>query len=87
MGKKFLDLENAVNYKDIKNNPKDYLLATSLNSRLVMSNQKGLYIWSKTGPFNDEMEIDFKSPKLDQPLNLEMITEGMHGSGHANKTS
>mgnify|MGYP000985853642 FL=1 len=49
--------------------------------------EKGLYIWSKTEPFNDEMEIDFqKAQNWINHFNLEMITEGMHGSGHANKT-
>lgn len=88
--KKFLDLENAVNYKDIKNNPKDYLFSCDffeLKELIDVKPEKGLYIWSKTEPFNDEMEIDFqKAQNWINHFNLEMITEGMHGSGHANKT-
>ncbi len=88
--KRFLDLENAVTYKDIRENPKEYLFSCDFfefKELIDVKPEKGLYIWSKTEPFNDEMEIDFqKAQNWINHFNLEMITEGMHGSGHANKT-
>ncbi len=87
--KDFLDLENSVTYKDIRDNPTDYIFSCDFfqfKELIDVKPDKGLYIWSKTEPFNDEMEIDFqKAQNWIKHFNLEMITEGMHGSGHANK--
>ena len=47
--------------------------------------ENGLYIWSKTEPFNDEMKIDFKRViNWIKHFKLDCKVKGMHGSGHAN---
>lgn len=87
--RKYLELENTVNYKDIRDNPTEYIFSCDffeLKELIDIKPEEGLYFWSKTEPFNDEMEIDYHKVKnWINHFNLEMISEGMHGSGHANR--
>ncbi|CDG64603.1 RNA-metabolising metallo-beta-lactamase [Methanobacterium sp. MB1] len=87
--KDFITLEKAVNYRDIRESPEEYIFSCDffeLKELIDVKPDKGLYIWSKTEPFNDEMQIDFRKAKnWISHFNLELVTEGMHGSGHANR--
>jgi ribonuclease J len=84
----YLNYENTVNYKDIKENPNEYIFGCDffeLKELIDIKPENGLYIWSKTEPFNEEMTIDFEKVKnWINHFNLKLIVKGMHGSGHAN---
>lgn len=90
--RKYLDQENTVNYRDVKENQKDYMFYCSyfqVNELIdVMPEQGSLWIRSVTEPFNEEMEIDAK--RVENWLNLfglELVgmdpEHPIHASGHA----
>jgi len=86
----FLDWNNTINYKDLKEEPENYMFRCDffeLKELIDIKPEEGLYIRSVTEPFDDEMEIDYKKALnwLDH-FNLKLIEEGMHASGHANGT-
>jgi len=84
----YLTYDNTVNYKDIKENPSKYIFGCDffeLKELIDIKPENGLYIWSKTEPFNDEMQIDYNKVKnWINHFKLTTIVNGMHGSGHAN---
>lgn len=86
--KKFLCEDNIVNYKDIRENPSEYILGCDffeLKELIDIKPENGIYIWSKTEPFNDEMKIDYRRVlNWINHFNLKLEKDGMHGSGHAN---
>jgi len=84
----FLDWDNTINYKDLKEEPQEYIFRCDffeLKELIDIKPEKGLYIRSVTEPFDDEMQIDYnKALNWLKHFNLELIEEGMHASGHAN---
>jgi ribonuclease J len=86
--KEFLKLDNVINYKNLQDDPEDYIFGCDffeLKELIDIKPEKGIYIYSKTEPFNEEMEIDFQQVEnWINYFNLQLITDGMHGSGHAN---
>lgn len=86
--RKFLNWDNSISYVDLQKEPEDYIFACDffeLKELIDIKPEKGIYIYSKTEPFNEEMELDFqKVENWINHFNLPLITDGMHGSGHAN---
>jgi ribonuclease J len=86
--REFLCKDNLVSYQDIRDNPSQYIFGCDffeLKELIDIKPENGLYIWSKTEPFNEEMEIDFKRvANWIKHFKLNCKVEGMHGSGHAN---
>ena len=86
--RKFLNWDNSITYRDLREDPKDYIFGCDffeLKELIDIKPENGIYLYSKTEPFNEEMEFDFHKVRnwIDH-FNLPLITEGMHGSGHAN---
>ncbi|MGC9516740.1 MAG: MBL fold metallo-hydrolase [Methanomicrobiales archaeon] len=86
----FLDWDNTINYKDLRDEPENYIFRCDffeLKELIDIKPREGIYIRSVTEPFDDEMVIDYQKAKnwLDH-FNLKLIEEGMHASGHANGT-
>lgn len=83
----FLELENTVNCDDIRYNPQEYIFTCDffeLKELIDIKPEQGIYLWSKTEPFTEEMEIDWR--RVQNWMNhfhLELISRGLHGSGHA----
>ncbi len=86
--RKYLNWDNTINYKHLQENPEDYIFGCDffeLKELIDIQPKNGIYIYSKTEPFNEEMQFDFqKVLNWINHFNLPLITEGMHGSGHAN---
>jgi len=86
----FLDWDNTINYKDLQEEPGEYIFRCDffeLKELIDIKPENGIYIRSVTEPFDDEMVLDYKKVKnwLDH-FNLKLIEKGMHASGHANGT-
>lgn len=84
--RKFLKLENTVTYKDLREEPDQYIFRCDffeLKELIDIKPEKGIYIRSMTEPFDEEMLIDYKKVKnWLKHFNLTLI-KGMHASGHA----
>jgi len=83
--REFLDSDNVITYKDLKENPDEYIFRCDffeLKELIDIKPENGLYIHSLTEPFNEEMEFDFKRVKnWLKHFNLLPIHK-MHVSGH-----
>lgn len=87
--KEVFKIKNYITYKDIKNNPEqfilylDYFMTTELID-LDQPENSVLFINSTTDPFNEEMLL--KEDKLNAWLNRFGVlkTETIHSSGHCN---
>jgi ribonuclease J len=81
----FINIENSLTYKDIKDNEEDYVISMnlwSINHLIDIKPKNALWIKSSCEPFNDDMEIDEQRKK--NWLNHFNITEVFaHASGHA----
>ena len=57
----FLDGENVLTYKDLQENPEDYIFRCDffeLKELIDIKPQNGIYIQSSTEPFDEQMEIN-----------------------------
>ncbi len=81
----FLDWDNTITYKDLREEPKQYIFRCDffeLKELIDIKPENGIYIRSVTEPFDEEMALDYK--KVENWLrhfNLSMYK--MHASGHA----
>lgn len=86
----FLDYDNLVTYKNLKEDGSDYIFTCdyfSFNELIDIKPENGLYIHSKTEPFNEEMDIDYKREvNWLKHFNLCPIHQ-YHVSGHASGPS
>jgi ribonuclease J len=84
----YLDWPNTINYKDLQEDPEDYIFRCDffeLKELIDIKPEKGIYIKSSTEPFDEQMEIDEKKVKRWLNLfNLTLEKGGFHASGHAN---
>lgn len=85
----FLTLDNTVNYQNIHQEPAEYLFSCDFFEFKELIDVKpngGIYLYSKTEPFNEEIQIDFDKVKnWVNHFDLTLVSESMHGSGHANR--
>ena len=85
--REYLDWDNTLNYKDLQEQPDDYIFRCDffeLKELIDIKPEEGLYIKSSTEPFDDQMEINEKKvEKWLKLFNLPLST-GFHASGHAN---
>lgn len=81
----FLDLPNVITYKDLQEEPDQYIFRCDffeLKELIDIKPELGMYIRSVTEPFDEEMEIDYrKVQNWLEHFNLPM--HQMHVSGHA----
>lgn len=86
--REFLDGENVLTYKDLQENPEDYIFRCDffeLKELIDIKPQNGIYIQSSTEPFDEQMEINqAKVQKWLKLFNLPFLNEAFHASGHAN---
>jgi ribonuclease J len=84
--KEFIDNENAINYKDLREEPEKYVFRCDffeLKELIDVKPEKAIYIKSVTEPFDEEMELD--EDRVNNWLshfNL-LPVHKMHVSGHA----
>lgn len=83
----FLELENAVTYKELSENPQGYVVSMSfweINQLTDVRPVNAIWITSKCEPFNPEMEIDEERKKrwLDH---FRIARHSAHASGHASR--
>jgi len=85
--REFLDLENTITYRDLQEEPGEYIFRCDffeLKELIDIKPEEGIYIRSMTEPFDEEMIIDYvKVKNWLKHFNLTLIEEGMHASGHA----
>ena len=85
--REFFELENRVTYKDIRENPGDFILRCDnfeLNELIDIKPKGGVYIRSMTEPFSDDMLIEERRVRnWLKHFNLLPIHQ-IHASGHAN---
>ena len=84
--REFLEEDNFITYKDLKENPKEYIFrcdAFDFGQLIDIKPENGIYIYSITEPFSDEMALDFK--RVENWLNHFNLCpiHPMHVSGHA----
>lgn len=83
--REFLKDDDFITYNDLRENPSKYIFRCDffeLKELIDIKPENGLYIYSLTEPFNEEMEIDFKRVKnWLKHFNLLPIHK-MHVSGH-----
>ncbi len=83
--REFLDLKNVITYKDLQDEPDQYIFRCDffeLKELIDIKPELGMYIRSVTEPFDEEMEIDYrKVQNWFEHFNLPM--HQMHVSGHA----
>lgn len=86
--RKFLACDNVLTYKDLQENPLDYIFRCDffeLKELIDIKPRNGVYIKSSTEPFDEQMEInEAKVRKWLELFNLPLLNEGFHASGHAN---
>lgn len=86
--REFLDHDNILTYKDLQENPHDYIFRCDffeLKELIDIKPSNGVYIKSSTEPFDEQMEInEAKVRKWLELFNLPLLNEGFHASGHAN---
>lgn len=84
--KDFVSWDNNVSYKDLKENPDEYIFQCDFfefKELIDIKPKNAIYIKSKTEPFNDEMELDKERElKWLKHFNIK-VHEGYHASGHA----
>jgi ribonuclease J len=85
--RQFLDQDYTINYRDLQENPDDYIFRCDffeLKELIDIKPEKGIYLKSMTEPFDEEMEVNEEKVKSWLKLfNLPML-KGFHASGHAN---
>jgi ribonuclease J len=85
--REFLDQDYTINYRDLQENPEDYIFRRDffeLKELIDIKPEKGIYLKSMTEPFDEEMEVNEEKVKSWLKLfNLPML-KGFHASGHAN---
>ena len=62
----YLDWNNTIIYKDLRENPEDYIFRCDffeLKELIDIKPEKGVYIKSSTEPFDEQMEIDAEKVK------------------------
>ncbi len=83
----FLDLENTVTYKDLRERPEEFVWRCDnfeLNELIDVRPSRGVYIRSLTEPFSDDMVIEEKRVRnWLRHFNLLPVHQ-VHASGHAN---
>lgn len=83
----FLYMDNVVNYRDLQEEPGEYLFRCDffeLKELIDIKPEGALYIKSSTEPFDLEMQISER--KVNNWLNLfkiQYLDKGFHASGHA----
>ncbi|MCK9151667.1 MBL fold metallo-hydrolase [Methanobacterium alcaliphilum] len=85
--KDYISWDNCVNYKDLQENPGDYLFQCDFfefKELIDIKPENAIYIKSKTEPFNEEMEIDAARERNWLEHFGITIHDGYHASGHAN---
>jgi ribonuclease J len=86
--REFLMDDNVLSFKDLKENPLDYIFRCDffeLKELIDIKPENGIYIKSSTEPFDEQMEInEAKVRKWLKLFNLPLLNEGFHASGHAN---
>jgi ribonuclease J len=84
--KDFVSWDNNISYKDLKENPEEYIFQCDFfefKELIDIKPENAIYIKSKTEPFNDEMELDKERElKWLNHFNIK-VHEGYHASGHA----
>lgn len=84
--KEYISWDNNVNYRDLKENPDEYMFQCDFfefKELIDIKPENAIYIKSKTEPFNDEMEIDGRRERnWLKHFKIEVHT-GYHASGHA----
>ena len=86
--REFLDMDNLINYRDLQEEPGEYLFRCDFFEFKELIDIKpvdAIYIKSSTEPFDAEMEISERKVKnwLDL-FNIRYVDKGFHASGHAN---
>ncbi|BDZ71498.1 MBL fold metallo-hydrolase RNA specificity domain-containing protein [Methanobacterium petrolearium] len=86
--REFLEYDNVINYKDLQENPQDYIFRCDffeLKELIDIKPANGVYIKSSTEPFDNQMEINEKKVhKWLKLFNLPLFDKEFHASGHAN---
>jgi ribonuclease J len=86
--REFLMDDNVLSFKDLKENPLDYIFRCDffeLKELIDIKPENGIYIKSSTEPFDEQMEInEAKVRKWLKLFNLPLLNKGFHASGHAN---
>lgn len=82
----FLDMDNIINYRDLQEDPGEYLFRCDffeLKELIDIKPADAVYIKSSTEPFDDQMAINERKVKnwLDL-FNIHYVKEGFHASGH-----
>ena len=84
--RRFLSLKNTVSYKEIRENPSNYIFRCDnfeLNELIDIKPEKGIYIRSMTEPFSEDMIIEENRVRnWLSHFNLSSIHQ-IHASGHA----
>ncbi|MDD1774470.1 MAG: MBL fold metallo-hydrolase [Methanobacterium sp.] len=84
----FLDRDNTINYKFLREDPAEYLFRCDffeLKELIDVKPEDAVYIKSSTEPFDEQMEINERKVKnwLDL-FSIRYVKKGFHASGHAN---
>ncbi|MCE5214937.1 MAG: MBL fold metallo-hydrolase [Methanobacterium sp.] len=84
----FLDADNIINYRDLQEEPGEYLFRCDffeLKELIDIKPADAVYIKSSTEPFDDQMQINEDKVKnwLDL-FGIHYVDKGFHASGHAN---
>jgi ribonuclease J len=84
----FLDLDNLINYRDLQEEPREYLFRCDFfefNELIDIKPVHAVYIKSSTEPFDEEMKIGEQKVKRWLDLfGIHYIDKGFHASGHSN---
>ncbi len=85
--REFLDQDYTINYRDLQENPEEYLFRCDffeLKELIDVKPEKGIYLKSMTEPFDEEMEVNEEKVKSWLKLFNLPLLKGFHASGHAN---
>jgi ribonuclease J len=83
----FLDMDNTINYRDLQENPEEYIFRCDffeLKELIDIKPQQGIYLKSMTEPFDDQMQVSEEKVRNWLKLFNLPLLKGFHASGHAN---
>jgi ribonuclease J len=85
--RQFLDMDNTINYRDLQENPEEYIFRCDffeLKELIDIKPQQGIYLKSSTEPFDDQMQVSEEKVRNWLKLFNLPLLKGFHASGHAN---
>ncbi len=83
--REFISMKNAINYKELQNNPKKYVVSMSMweiNQLSDIQPKNAIWLKSSCEPFCDEMELD-EERKKHWLEHFKIEEHFAHASGHA----